>query len=77
MAEGFVAGLAYTTFKDDVLHLYAVVRCLEIIPRSHGACRASSRPAIRQGNRTSTLVGLGALDRGDGTADRATETTDS
>jgi uncharacterized protein with HEPN domain len=31
MAEGFVAGMAYTTFKDDDLHLYAVVRCLEII----------------------------------------------
>jgi uncharacterized protein with HEPN domain len=31
LAEGFVAGMAYTTFKDDDLHLYAVVRCLEII----------------------------------------------
>ncbi len=31
MAEGFVAGMGYTTFKDDNLHLYAVVRCLEII----------------------------------------------
>jgi uncharacterized protein with HEPN domain len=31
MAEGFVAGMDYTTFKDDNLHLYAVVRCLEII----------------------------------------------
>lgn len=31
MAEGFVAGMAYATFKDDNLHLYAVVRCLEII----------------------------------------------
>jgi hypothetical protein len=31
MAEGFVVGIDYTTFKDDNLHLYAVVRCLEII----------------------------------------------
>ena len=31
MAEGFVAGMTYTTFKDDNLHLYAVTRCLEII----------------------------------------------
>ena len=31
MAESFVSGMDYTTFKDDNLHLYAVVRCLEII----------------------------------------------
>jgi uncharacterized protein with HEPN domain len=31
MAEGFAAGMAYSTFKDSNLHLYAVVRCLEII----------------------------------------------
>jgi uncharacterized protein with HEPN domain len=31
MAEGFVAGIAYATFKDDNLRLYAVIRCLEII----------------------------------------------
>jgi uncharacterized protein with HEPN domain len=31
MAEGFAAGMAYATFKDDNLHLYAVTRCLEII----------------------------------------------
>ena len=31
MAEGFVAGLHYESFKDDNLRLYAVVRCLEII----------------------------------------------
>ncbi len=31
MAEGFVAGMNYETFKDDNLHLYAVTRCLEII----------------------------------------------
>jgi uncharacterized protein with HEPN domain len=31
MAEGFVTGMDYATFKDDNLHLYAVVRCLEII----------------------------------------------
>jgi hypothetical protein len=30
----------------------------------------------QRGNRTSTLVGLGALGRRDGTADRALETTD-
>ena len=31
MAEGFVAGMTYATFKDDNLHLYPVTRCLEII----------------------------------------------
>jgi uncharacterized protein with HEPN domain len=31
MAEGFVAGMTYATFKDDNLRLYAVTRCLEII----------------------------------------------
>lgn len=31
MAEGFASGLTYETFKDDNLHLYAVIRCLEII----------------------------------------------
>jgi uncharacterized protein with HEPN domain len=31
MADGFVAGMPYTTFNDDDLHLYAVVRCPEII----------------------------------------------
>lgn len=31
LAEGFVAGMTYATFKDDNLHLYAVTRCLEII----------------------------------------------
>ena len=31
MAQGFVAGISYDTFKDDNLRLYAVTRCLEII----------------------------------------------
>ena len=31
MAEGFATGMAYATFKDDNLRLYAVIRCLEII----------------------------------------------
>jgi len=31
MAQGFIAGMNYETFKDDNLHLYAVTRCLEII----------------------------------------------
>jgi uncharacterized protein with HEPN domain len=31
MAENFVAGMSYEMFKDDNLHLYAVIRCLEII----------------------------------------------
>ena len=31
MAEGFVAGVSYESFKDDNLRLYAVVRCLEIV----------------------------------------------
>ena len=31
LAEGFVAGMSYAIFKDDLLRLYAVTRCLEII----------------------------------------------
>jgi uncharacterized protein with HEPN domain len=31
MAESFVAGVTYESFKDDNLRLYAVTRCLEII----------------------------------------------
>jgi uncharacterized protein with HEPN domain len=31
MANGFVAGVGYNSFKEDNLRLYAVVRCLEII----------------------------------------------
>jgi len=31
MAQDFVAGFTFETFKDDNLHLYAVIRCLEII----------------------------------------------
>jgi uncharacterized protein with HEPN domain len=31
MAERFAEGMTYATFKDDNLHLYAVMRCLEII----------------------------------------------
>ena len=31
LADGFVAGMTYATFKDDNLRLYAVTRCLEII----------------------------------------------
>ena len=31
MAQGFVAGTSYETFKSDNLRLYAVTRCLEII----------------------------------------------
>jgi len=31
MANGFIAGLNYDTFKDDNLRLYAVTRCLEIV----------------------------------------------
>jgi len=31
LAENFTAGVAYDDFKDDVLRLYAVIRCLEII----------------------------------------------
>jgi uncharacterized protein with HEPN domain len=31
MADGFVAGIGYDSFKDDNLRLYAVTRCLEII----------------------------------------------
>ena len=29
MAQGFVAGINYETFRDDNLRLYAVTRCLE------------------------------------------------
>ena len=31
LAENFTAGLTYDSFKDDMLRLYAVIRCLEII----------------------------------------------
>lgn len=31
MAEGFVAGVTYESYKDDNLRLYAVTRCLKII----------------------------------------------
>ena len=31
LAEGFVAGISYDSFKDDTLRLYAVIRCLEVI----------------------------------------------
>ena len=31
MADAFIAEMTYATFKDDNLHLYAVIRCLEII----------------------------------------------
>ena len=31
LAESFVTGISYASFKDDSLRLYAVTRCLEII----------------------------------------------
>jgi uncharacterized protein with HEPN domain len=31
MAQGFVAGMSYDTFRDDLRTTYAVIRCLEII----------------------------------------------
>ena len=31
LAQSFAAGTAYEAFKDDMLRLYAVTRCLEII----------------------------------------------
>jgi uncharacterized protein with HEPN domain len=31
LAASFAAGTTYETFKDDMLRLYAVTRCLEII----------------------------------------------
>ena len=31
LAEGFVGGVSYDSFKDDTLRLYAVIRCLEVI----------------------------------------------
>lgn len=31
LAASFAAGATYETFKDDLLRLYAVTRCLEII----------------------------------------------
>jgi uncharacterized protein with HEPN domain len=31
LAQSFVAGTDYAVFKDDLLRLYAVIRCLEII----------------------------------------------
>lgn len=31
MAEGFVSGMSYETFRDDERTVYAVTRCLEIV----------------------------------------------
>jgi len=31
LAQGFIAGIAYEAFRDDLLRFYAVTRCLEII----------------------------------------------
>jgi uncharacterized protein with HEPN domain len=31
MAQGFVAGMSYDTFRGDLRTTYAVIRCLEII----------------------------------------------
>ena len=31
MAQSFVEGMSYETFRDDLRSLYAVTRCLEII----------------------------------------------
>jgi uncharacterized protein with HEPN domain len=31
MAQGFVVGMSYDTFRDDLRTTYAVIRCLEII----------------------------------------------
>jgi len=31
LAEGFTADMAYAAFRDSDLHLYAVIRCLEVI----------------------------------------------
>jgi uncharacterized protein with HEPN domain len=31
LAESFVAGVSYDSFKDDTLRLFAVIRCLEVI----------------------------------------------
>jgi uncharacterized protein with HEPN domain len=31
MAQGFIQGTPYESFKDDNLRLYAVTRCLEIV----------------------------------------------
>ena len=31
LAESFTADVAYDAFKDDMMRLYAVIRCLEII----------------------------------------------
>jgi len=31
LANAFTAGMPYDAFKDDMLRLYAVIRCLEII----------------------------------------------
>jgi uncharacterized protein with HEPN domain len=31
LAESFTSGVVYDAFKDDLMRLYAVIRCLEII----------------------------------------------
>jgi uncharacterized protein with HEPN domain len=37
MAERFIDGLDYGSFKDDTFRLYAVTRCLEIITAPAGS----------------------------------------
>jgi len=41
MAEGFVAGIGYDSFKDDNLRLYAVTRCLRLSPKHRVGCRTT------------------------------------
>jgi uncharacterized protein with HEPN domain len=39
MAQGFVAGMSYETFRDDLRTTYAVIRCLEIFLKHRAACQ--------------------------------------
>ncbi len=38
LAEQFTAGLDYEAFQADLRTVYAVTRCLEIIPKRRAAC---------------------------------------
>jgi uncharacterized protein with HEPN domain len=50
MAIDFVVGVDYASFRDDNLRLYAVVRCLGIIPE------ASRRFPADQARRVSAYI---------------------
>jgi hypothetical protein len=46
LARTFVAEISFTDFQADQRTSYAVIRCLEIIPRRQEDCRPKSKHAI-------------------------------